>query len=216
MHAALKGFDLGTTQERVIAALASLDLPRGIEVRLGGQKADLEQSIDSLTMALMLAVFLVYIVMASQFESLVQPLVILMSMPLALVGVVVTLDALDIPLSVVVFLGAIVLAGIVVNNAIILLDQINRLRAGGTSKLDAIVQGAHTRLRPVLMTTTTTVLGLLPLTGWLGTLPLLGGAAEGIELRAPMAITVIAGLTTSTVLTLVVIPVIYSLSDRRM
>ena len=215
VQAALVGFDLGTTQRRAVDALANLRLPRGIEVRLGGQKDDLEQSLSSLTMALLLAVFLVYIVMASQFESLVQPLVILVSLPLAMFGVVFTLDALDIPLSVVVFLGAIVLAGIVVNNAIILIDQINRFRTEGVAKAEAIVRGSHLRLRPVLMTTMTTVLGLLPLTGWLGSIPILGGATEGIELRAPMAITVITGLATSTLLTLVVVPVVYSLSDRR-
>ncbi|MHC4899764.1 MAG: efflux RND transporter permease subunit, partial [Planctomycetota bacterium] len=130
------------------------------------------------------------------------------TLPLALVGVIFTLEWLDTPLSVVVFLGAIVLAGIVVNNAIILIDQINRLRAEGTDKLTAIVEGARIRLRPVLMTTVTTVLGLLPLTGWLF-------AGEGLELRAPMAITVVCGLTVSTILTLVVVPVVYSLSDRR-
>jgi HAE1 family hydrophobic/amphiphilic exporter-1 len=119
------------------------------------------------------------------------------------------------PLSVIVFLGAIVLAGIVVNNAIILIDQINRLRTGGMAKMDAIIRGAHTRLRPVLMTTMTTVLGLLPLTGWLAGLPILGGSGDGIELRAPMAVTVIAGLLSSTLLTLVVVPVVYSLSDRK-
>ena len=215
IQAAYSGFDLGTIQDRVGAKLNELRLPRGITARIGGQKEDMEQSLRSLTMALLLAVFLVYIVMASQFESLVQPLVILVSLPLAMVGAILTLDLLGIPLSVIVFLGAIVLAGIVVNNAIILIDQINRLRAQGAAKHDAILRGAQIRLRPVLMTTLTTVLGLLPLTGWLGSLPLLGGTGEGLELRAPMAITVIAGLITSTMLTLVVVPVVYSLSDRK-
>jgi len=215
VQAALVGLDLGSTQQRVMAALAGLKLPRAIEVRLGSQSEALEQSSRSLTEALLLAIFLVYIVMASQFESLRQPLIIMASLPLAMVGAIFALDALGIALSVVVFLGAIVLAGIVVNNAIILVDQINRVRAGGAAKRDAIIRGAHTRLRPVLMTTMTTVLGLLPLTGWLGQLPLLGGSGEGLELRAPMAITVITGLLSSTVLTLIVVPVIYSLSDRR-
>lgn len=215
VQAAVSGFDLASAQERVLEALAGLSLPHGVTARLGGQKEDMEQSLQSLTMALLLAVFLVYIVMASQFESLVQPLVILVTLPLALVGSVLTLYVLNIPLSVIVFLGAIVLAGIVVNNAIILIDQINRLRAGGTPKFEAIVRGAHLRLRPVLMTTVTTVLGLLPLTGWLGDLPLVGGSGEGVELRGPMAVTVISGLVTSTLLTLVVVPVVYSFSDRR-
>ena len=208
VHAALTGFDLGSTQERVAGSLIDLRLPRDISAVVGGQKAEMQRGLDDLLMALLLAVFLVYVVMASQFESLVQPLVILVTLPLALVGVIFTLEWLAIPLSVVVFLGTIVLAGIVVNNAIILIDQINRLRANGANKMTAIVEGAQIRLRPVLMTTVTTVLGLLPLTGWLF-------AGEGLELRAPMAITVIAGLTVSTLLTLVVVPVAYSVSDRR-
>jgi HAE1 family hydrophobic/amphiphilic exporter-1 len=208
VHATLTGFDLGSTQERVAGALIDLRLPRGIKATVGGQKAEMQRGLDDLLMALLLAVFLVYIVMASQFESLVQPLVILVTLPLALVGVIFTLEWMAMPLSVVVFLGAIVLAGIVVNNAIILIDQINRLRAHGANKMTAIVEGAQIRLRPVLMTTVTTVLGLLPLTGWLF-------AGEGLELRAPMDITVITGLSVATLLTLVVIPVVYSLSDRR-
>lgn len=224
IQASVKGLDLGGTQDAVQAELSEMEFPRGVTARMGGQKEDLEESSQSLTMALLLAVFLVYVVMASQFESLVQPLVILFSLPLALVGAVFALDLLDIPLSVIVFLGAIVLAGIVVNNAIILVDQINRLRGEGMPKMDAIIEGAHTRLRPVLMTTMTTVLGLVPLTGWLvqpgnWVAALINGSpvfgSEGLELRAPMAVTVIAGLTASTLLTLLVIPVVYSMSDRR-
>ncbi len=215
VQAALVGFDVGSTQQRVEATLAGLTLPRGITARLGGQKEDMDRSLQSLNTALLLAIFLVYIVMASQFESIVQPLVILVSLPLALVGVVVALDFLAIPVSVIVLLGGIVLAGIVVNNAIVLIDHVNHLRARGMAKLQAIAEGSHTRLRPVLMTTLTTVVGLVPLTGWLANVPGLGGSSEGIELRAPMAITIIAGLTASTLLTLIVIPVVYSFSDRR-
>jgi HAE1 family hydrophobic/amphiphilic exporter-1 len=215
ISATLDGFDLASTQLEVAAVLDELKMPRGIEVRLGGQKEELEQSRSSLTLALLLAIFLVYVVMASQFESIVQPLVILVSVPLAMIGVVFVLDFLDIDLSVIVFLGAIVLAGIVVNNAIILIDQINRLREDGLELRRAIVEGAASRVRPVLMTTATTLLGLLPQTGLLAALPLLGGTADGIELRAPMAITVIGGLLTSTLLTLVLVPVVYSLIARR-
>lgn len=215
VQAALAGFDLGHTQERVEDALGAMTLPRGVVVRLGGQKDDLAQSMSSLQTALLLAVFLVYIVMAAQFESIVQPFVILLSVPLAIIGVVLTLDFLGIPVSVIVLLGGIVLAGVVVNNAIILIDQVNQLRAGGMAKYDAIVEGAHSRLRPVLMTTMTTVVGLLPLTGWLAGVPFFGGSGEGLELRAPMAITIVTGLTSATLLTLLVIPVVYSLSDRR-
>ncbi len=215
VSATLNGFDLQSAQLEAAAAIDGLDLPRGTSARLGGQKEELEQSRRSLTLALLLAVFLVYVVMASQFESIVQPLVILVSVPLALVGVVFALDWTGTDLSVVVFLGAIMLAGIVVNNAIILIDQINRLRRDGMPLRQAVIEGSSNRVRPVLMTTLTTLLGLLPQTGVFGALPLLGGQSDGIELRAPMAITVIAGLASSTLLTLVLVPVVYSLTQRR-
>jgi HAE1 family hydrophobic/amphiphilic exporter-1 len=176
----------------------------------------MDEGLASLRFALLLAIFLVYVVMASQFESLVQPFVILFSLPLAAVGVIFALDLLSVRLSVVVFIGLILLAGIVVNNAIVLVDRINQNRAAGLELREALLEAARARLRPILMTTATTVLGLLPLTGWLTAIPIVGGlgAGEGAELRAPMAITVIAGLTSSTLLTLVVIPVIYSLTAR--
>ncbi len=215
VQAAVVGFDIGSTQSMIMGRLESLDLPKGIDIRLGGQKDEMERSTNSVFLALGLAIFLVYIVMASQFESLVQPFIILLSLPMAFVGVILALELTATPISVIALLGCIMLAGIVVNNAIIMVDQINRLRAGGMSVPDAVVKGAHTRLRPVLMTTLTTILGLLPLTGWLNSIPLLGGNGEGLELRAPMAITVIAGLAMSTLLTLIIIPVIYSLIGRR-
>ncbi|MEQ1631138.1 MAG: efflux RND transporter permease subunit, partial [Planctomycetota bacterium] len=211
----LDGFDLARAQLEVEAAIADLDLPRGTEARIGGQKEELERSRSSLTMALLLAIFLVYVVMASQFESIVQPLVILVSVPLATIGVVFALDLTDTDLSVIVFLGAIVLAGIVVNNAIILIDQINYLRTTGMPLREAIVEGSASRLRPVLMTTLTTLIGLLPQTGWTTFIPYIGGSTDGLELRAPMAITVIAGLSSSTLLTLLLVPVVYGLVARK-
>jgi HAE1 family hydrophobic/amphiphilic exporter-1 len=143
--------------------------------------------------------------MAAQFESLSQPLVIMFTIPLAFFGTIVTLWALGISLSVVVFLGMIMLAGIVVNNAIVLVDYINTLRGRGMPRDQAIVTAGSVRLRPILMTTATTVLGLTPMALGLG---------DGAEIRTPMAIAVISGLITSTVLTLVVIPAIYALVDR--
>jgi HAE1 family hydrophobic/amphiphilic exporter-1 len=215
VSATMSGFDLARTQLEVEAALASIDMPRGTEARIGGQKEELERSRASLTLALLLAIFLVYVVMASQFESIVQPLVILVSVPLATIGVVFALDATNTDLSVIVFLGAIVLAGIVVNNAIILIDQINQLREEGMPLREAIVEGSSSRVRPVLMTTLTTLIGLLPQTGWLTWIPYIGGSTDGLELRAPMAITVIAGLSSSTLLTLLLVPVVYGLVARR-
>ena len=140
--------------------------------------------------------------MASQFESLVQPFIIMFTIPLAFVGTVLGLKFLGINLSVVVFLGLIMLAGIVVNNAIVLVDYTNTLRTRGMSLLDAIVKAGCVRLRPIVMTTATTVLGLLPMALGLG---------EGAEIRTPMAVAVICGLLTSTFLTLLIIPTLYYL-----
>jgi HAE1 family hydrophobic/amphiphilic exporter-1 len=186
--------------------IASTPTPTGVVLRQAGQSEEMSNSFRSLLFALALAVFLVYLVMASQFESLIHPFVIFFSIPLALIGAVLALWLTGSTISVVVFIGAILLVGIVVNNAIVLVDLINQLRADGMPKLDAIVEAGRLRLRPILMTTLTTTLGLLPLAIGLG---------DGAELRAPMAITVIGGLTISTLLTLVVIPVMYAVLDRK-
>lgn len=210
------GLDLGGLSKQIEARLADLELPDDVTVELGGQKREMDKARSSMQGALALALFLVYVVMACQFESLLQPLVILLTVPLALVGVVWVLLGLAIPVSVVVFIGLILLAGIVVNNAIVLLDRINQNRDGGLGLRAAITEAGNTRLRPILMTATASVMGLLPMTGWLQGLPWIGhlGAGEGAEIRAPMAITVVAGLAASTALTLVVIPVVYWLTER--
>jgi hydrophobic/amphiphilic exporter-1 (mainly G- bacteria), HAE1 family len=181
-------------------------MPFGTNLLIGGQSEEMDRSFNSLLMALALAVFLVYLVMASQFESLLHPFIILFSIPLALVGAIAALIITNTELSVVVFLGLIMLAGIVVNNAIVLIDRINQLRDQGLDKIPAIKDAAKSRLRPILMTTLTTTLGMLPLAL---------GISEGTEIRAPMAITVIGGLLASTLLTLIVIPVMYLLVDRK-
>ena len=213
VSASSTGIDLGGMTRAIEASLADLAVPHDVYVELGGQKREMDKGSRSMRYALALAIFLVYVVMASQFESLLQPFVILFSVPLAAVGVVLALDALDVPLSVIVFIGLILLAGVVVNNAIVLVDRINSRRRAGLAVREAILDAGRARLRPILMTTATTVLGLLPMTGWLAGIPWIGafGAGEGAEMRAPMAITVITGLTSSTLLTLVVIPVIYGL-----
>ncbi len=199
------GGDLGRTLERVRATVAGLDLPAGADAELAGQDEELQVSFASLRLMLALAVFLVYVVMAAQFESLLHPFVILLSIPLALVGVVAALLLTGTSISVLVLIGAVMLAGIVVNNAIVLVDAINRRRREGEALDAAIVAGGHERLRPILMTTTTTVLGLLPMALGLG---------AGDELRAPLALTVIGGLLAATVLTLVVIPCVYRVFSR--
>jgi HAE1 family hydrophobic/amphiphilic exporter-1 len=186
--------------------LGDVSLPYGTNLQFGGQGEEMTRSYSSLLMALALAVFLVYLVMASQFESLLHPFIILLSIPLAVVGAVAALLVTNTELSVVVFLGLIMLAGIVVNNAIVLIDKINQLRVAGVDKMDAIIEAGSSRLRPILMTTLTTTLGMIPLALGIG---------EGTEIRAPMAITVIGGLLASTLLTLIVIPVMYQILDRK-
>jgi HAE1 family hydrophobic/amphiphilic exporter-1 len=175
-------------------------------MHIGGQGEELGDSVRSLLFAFGLAVFLVYLVMASQFESLLHPFVILFTIPLALVGAVLALKLSGSPVSVVVFIGLILLVGLVTKNAIILIDSVNQLRAAGMDKAQALVEGARSRLRPIVMTTLCTLLGFLPLAL---------ASGEGAEVRAPMAITVIGGLLVSTLLTLLVIPVVYDLLDRR-
>ena len=192
--------DLGRALDAVNAAVSRLVLPPGARTELSGQNEELSVSFNSLWLAMALATFLVYVVMASQFESLIHPFVILMAVPLGVVGVVAALELTSNSVSVLVLIGAIMLAGIVVNNAIVLVDAVNRRRREGSEIDDALVSAGSERLRPILMTTATTVLALFPMALGLG---------AGDELRAPLAITVIGGLTVATILTLVVIPCIY-------
>jgi len=177
-------------------------LPGGVSVEMGGQNEEMDSSFRSLRMAILLAVFLVYLVMAAQFESFVYPLIIMFTVPLAMSGAVYGLYLSGLSVSVIAIIGAIMLAGIVVNNGIVLVDRINQLRQAERHLAAAVVQAGTERLRPILMTTATTVLGLLPMALGLG---------EGAELRAPLAVTVISGLLLATVLTLLVVPVVYTL-----
>ncbi len=198
--------DLGGAAGEIDAIIAGIAMPSGVTARLAGQNREMSASFRSLMLALVLAIFLVYLVMASQFESFLHPFVILFTIPLALIGAVFALLVTGSTISVVVFIGLILLAGIVVNNAIVLIDFVNQLRERGMKKREALIAGGRSRLRPILMTTLTTVLGLIPLALGIG---------EGAEIRAPMAITVIGGLSVSTLLTLIVIPVVYSVLDRK-
>ncbi len=201
----LSGIDLGGAVDEVQKMVAADPLGADIGLRIGGQGEELDSSIRSLLFAFALAVFLVYLVMASQFESLLHPFVILFTIPLALVGAVLALFLTRSPVSVVVFIGLILLVGLVTKNAIILIDKVNQLRLEGVPKREALVEGARSRLRPIIMTTACTLFGFLPLALAVG---------EGAEVRSPMAITVIGGLLVSTLLTLLVIPVVYDLLDR--
>jgi HAE1 family hydrophobic/amphiphilic exporter-1 len=198
--------DLGAAAAEARDIIGRTAMPSGITAMVSGQNDEMQESFQSMQFALLLAVFLVYLVMASQFESLIHPFVILFTIPLALVGAVLALYVTGTTVNVVALIGVIMLAGIVVNNAIVLVDLINQLRADGTEKTAAILAAGRARLRPILMTTLTTVLGLLPMAI---------GFGEGAEVRTPMAIAVIGGLLVSTLLTLLVIPVVYSLLDRK-
>jgi HAE1 family hydrophobic/amphiphilic exporter-1 len=198
--------DLGAAALEAGAIVARTPMPNGVTAIVSGQSEEMQDSFDSMKFALLLAVFLVYLVMASQFESLIHPFVILFTIPLALVGAVLALFITGTTVNIVALIGVIMLAGIVVNNAIVLVDLINQLRAQGAERFDAIVDAGTARLRLILMTSLTTALGLLPMAM---------GFGEGSEVRTPMAITVIGGLVVSTLLTLVVIPVVYSLMDRK-
>ncbi|HEY2345594.1 MAG TPA: efflux RND transporter permease subunit [Xanthomonadaceae bacterium] len=205
VSANLANIDLGSAIKEIEAMVAKNPLSPDVRLHVGGQGEELQSSIQSLLFAFGLAIFLVYLVMASQFESLLHPFVILFTIPLAIVGAVFALWLDHSPISVVVFIGMILLVGIVVKNAILLIDKVNQLREQGVTKFDAICQGATSRLRPIVMTTLTALFGFAPLAFF-------GG--DGSEVRAPMAITVIGGLLVSTLLTLVVIPVMYDLMDR--
>jgi HAE1 family hydrophobic/amphiphilic exporter-1 len=198
----LSGRDMGAVAEDVRARLKSLVLPISVTAALSGQEEELQQSFRSLALAMGLAIFLVYLVMASQFESFLHPFVIIFTLPLGAIGVILALAITGHTINVVAIIGAVMLAGIVVNNAIVLIDAVNQRRRAGAPVVEALTSAGLARLRPILMTSATTIFGLLPMALGLG---------EGAELRAPLAVTVIGGLAVATALTLIVIPVVYSL-----
>lgn len=194
--------DLGSIIRDLEVELAKINRPDGYEFQFGGEWEDQQEAFNDLLFAAILALILVYMVMAAQFESLRDPFIILFSIPLAAVGVVTMLVATGTTFNMQGFLGVIVLVGIVVNNAIVLIDYTNQLRRDhGYSIREAVSTAGERRLRPILMTTVTTVLGLVPMAL---------GVGEGSELQVPMARVVIGGLLTSTMITLIFIPVVYA------
>jgi HAE1 family hydrophobic/amphiphilic exporter-1 len=201
------GRDLGSIVGDLDEELRQIDRPQGYEFAYGGEYEDQQKAFRDLTFAAILALVLVYMVMAAQFESWRDPFIVLFSIPLASVGVVLVLLLTGTTFNMQAFLGVIILVGIVVNNAIVLIDYTNLMRREHNMELyEAIVTSGSRRLRPILMTTITTALGLVPMALGIG---------EGGELQAPLARTIIGGLTTSTLITLVVIPVVYMLLERR-
>ncbi len=185
--------------------LAKIPFPPDYQYQITGEEQKRKEAFRNLKFALLLSIVLVYMVMASQFESLIHPFTILLTIPLAGVGAILIFFILGKSLNMMAYIGIIMLAGIAVNDSIILVDAINQLRAEGVSRRDAIIEAGQRRIRPIIMTSLTTILALLPLTF---------GFGEGAALRSPMALAVIGGLTTSTLLTLVVIPCVYLVLDQ--
>jgi len=196
------GRDLGSVAADIQERLSRIPRPAGYDLVIAGNFEEQQKAFDELLVSLLLALLLVYMVLASQYESLLDPLVVMLSVPLAAVGVILTLFLTDTTLNLQSAIGCIMLGGIVVNNAILLVDQAGRLRREGLETHAALAEAGRRRLRPVLMTTFTTILALLPLALGIG---------EGADAQAPLARAVLGGLATSTLITLVLIPVVYSL-----
>jgi HAE1 family hydrophobic/amphiphilic exporter-1 len=196
----LSGISLDEARNEVMAAAATVPMSPDYSVGMAGQSQEQDVAFSSMIFAIVLAVFLVYLVMASEFESFVKPLIIMLTIPLAAIGVVLVGVVFGMSVNVIVLIGVIILAGVIVNNAIVLVDYIGQLQREGVPKREAIRKAAQVRWRPILMTTITTVLGLLPMA--LST-------KEGFEIRIPLALTLIGGLTFGSFLTLVFIPLVY-------
>jgi len=199
---------LNRVMDEIRARIAALPSPPpGIHLAITGSRSQMVEAFRDLLFALLLGAGLVYVVMANQFESLLHPLIIMFAIPFSLIGLTAALLITNTTFSIVAFIGAILLVGYVVNNAILLIDYINVLRRSGLPLEKAIAVGGRTRLKPILMSTGTTALGLLPMALGLGT---------GSELRAPMARAVFGGLASSTLITLILIPTIYYLIESKL
>jgi HAE1 family hydrophobic/amphiphilic exporter-1 len=206
ISSALSGRDLQSVSNDIRLALDRHPLPVGYTYEFTGTQQEMIETFTSLTQALLLSIVLIFMILASQFESLVQPFIIMMAVPFALTGAFLSLFIAGMPLSLPAFMGIIMLVGIVVNNSILLIDFINQNRTRYEDRNEAIVDAGRYRLRPIVMTMLTTCLGLAPIA--LAT-------SDGSEIQAPMGVTVIGGLLLSTLITLVIVPVIYSILDDR-
>jgi multidrug efflux pump subunit AcrB len=200
------GRDLGAISDDIEKRLATIQLPPGFEVRMGGQTAQQREAFSSLTFMTILSLMLVYMVMASQFRSLKDPFIIMFSVPMGLIGVILALFLTRTTLSTTSFMGIIMMVGIVVSNGVLLVEYTNELRRRGLPLADAVLTAGRTRLRPILMTSLTTVVGLLPMAV---------GFLVGSEANAPLARAVIGGLVVSTGLTLLLIPTLYTILEER-
>ena len=202
VQANVEGRDLGSVASEVQGLLAPIPRPVGYDLMISGNFEEQQKAFDELVVSLVLALILVYMVLACQYESLRNPLIVMLSVPLAVVGVLVILFLTNTTLNLQSYIGCIMLGGIVVNNAILLVDQTDQLRRRNMPVREALIEAGRRRLRPIMMTTTTTILALLPLAF---------GVGEGAEAQAPLARAVVGGLTGSTLITLVLIPAVYSL-----
>jgi len=205
LSANVTGRDLGSTVEEIKQKLSAISLPEGYTIMCGGGYQDMQEMQTAMAFTFALVVLLIYLVMCMQFESFLQPFAILFSVPMALIGVAVILYLTGITLSMMSFIGILILVGLAVNNAIILIDYTNKLRRSGVEKKQAIIEAGAIRLRPILMSSLTTIFGLLPLSVLKG---------DGYEIFAPISITLLGGMLTSTFLTLLVVPAWYSLIDE--
>ena len=197
----ISGISLDDAKEQVLLHAQTIDRPPDCSIHMAGQSMEQDVAFSSMIFAIFLAIFLVYLVMASQFESFRKPFIIMFTIPLGIIGVVIVGLIFSMSINVIVLIGLIILSGIIVNNAIVLVDYIGRLQAQGMKKLEAIKTASQVRWRPILMTTITTVLGLLPM---------VLNFSEGFEIRIPLALTLIGGLIFGTFLTLIFIPLVYN------
>lgn len=201
----ISGTSLDIAKEKVMAAAAAIDCGPECSIYLAGQSMEQDVAFSSMIFAIFLAIFLVYLVMASQFESFIKPFIIMFTIPLGIIGVVIVGLVFSMSINVIVLIGLIILSGIIVNNAIVLVDYIGKLEKQGMSKTEAIKTAAQVRWRPIIMTSITTVLALVPMAL---------AFSEGFEIRIPLALTLIGGLIFGTFLTLIFIPLVYSMVVR--
>lgn len=199
-----KDIALDKMAAKVNQAILGIPLPPDYKIKITGEEEKRQESMDALSFAMLLSIVLVFMVLASQFESLLHPFTILLTIPVAVVGSILIFFILNMTLNIMAIIGIIMLVGIAVNNSILLVDRIMQLQKSGLSRTEAIMQAGQQRIRPIMMTTLTTILALLPLTI---------GFGESVSLRAPMAIAVIGGLITSTLMSLIVIPCVFDVFD---
>jgi len=202
VSAALSGTDIGTVQTALQQEIDKMDMPKDVSIEFGGSAENMKDSFQSLMLLLLLSIILVYIVMASQFESLTEPFIIMFSIPFAFTGVFIALYIFHSTINVISLIGAVMLIGIVVKNGILLVDYTNLLVSREYSLKDAVVAAGRSRLRPVLMTSLTMILAMIPMIAVTG---------SGSEMWRPMAIAIFGGLSFSTLVTLILIPTIYTI-----